>query len=116
MGDLARAMGLDMPKIYARQKKTKEHVNLDNAALAEKYCVALGLDFDAISLIKERLKANAATGHTPSTIIAGTIYTVGKERKLKLPIKKISQATSVSCISIQRFANVFSQRRKVSKR
>jgi transcription initiation factor TFIIIB Brf1 subunit/transcription initiation factor TFIIB len=116
LNDLARAMGSDMSKIYATQKKTNELVELDSCALAEKFCRALKLDSATVAVIKDKLKMNVTTGHTPSTIIAGTIYIVAKERKLKVPIKRIAEVTFTSPISIQRFKNAFSQGRKISKR
>ena len=104
--DLSIATGVHMSKIYLTQKPN-ENVKLDMSSLAEKFCCALKIDFKTTALIKERLTKPTESGHTPATVIAGSIYKIAKERKLKLSIKKISEVTSVSSISIQRYKNAF---------
>jgi transcription initiation factor TFIIIB Brf1 subunit/transcription initiation factor TFIIB len=104
--DLSLATGVNMSKIYLTQKQN-ETVKLDMSSLAEKFCCALNLDFKTTALIKERLSKPIETGHTPATVIAGSIYKIAKEQKLKISIKKISDITSVSPISIQRYKNAF---------
>lgn len=104
--DLSMSVGIGLSKIYLEQKPC-EYVALNMSSLAEKHCIALGIDFQTTALIKEQLNRPIESGHTPATIVAGTIYKVCKSRKLNISIKKISQATSVSSISIQRFKNAF---------
>lgn len=104
--DLSHSTGCNMSKIYLEQQPN-ETVILDTSSMAEKFCSALNIDFQTTALIKELLSHPTESGHAPSTVIAGTIYKIAKEKKLKLSIKKISEATNVSGISIQRFKNAF---------
>lgn len=100
--ELCNASGINKSKVYEKQI-INENVLIDKTILAEKYCMLLGLPFKTTSLVKEELCKKSISGHAPSTIIAGTIYQVCKKLKLKIPIKKVASATTVSQISIQRF-------------
>lgn len=104
--DISMSVGVSLSKIYLEQKP-REYVALNMASLAEKHCIALNIDFQTTAVIKEQLNRPIESGHTPATIVAGTIYKVCKSKKLNISIKKISEATSVSGISIQRFKNAF---------
>lgn len=112
--ELCNICGVDKSKVYNKQK-INQNVSIDKTILVEKYCKMLGLTFKTTSLIKEELDKQRPSGHTPSTIIAGTIYSVCKKLKEKVTVKKVSQITSVSQISIQRFYKYDStSRRKIS--
>ena len=80
-------------------------VELNPSTLVDKYCTMLGLSFTIATLIKRNIELAPASGHNPNSVVASTIYQVCKKNKLKISIKKISQVTSVSCISIQRYNN-----------
>lgn len=102
MHELSLVTGIDKSKLFEAQK-SNTNIFLDKATLAEKYCKMLNLNFDTITLIKERIRSSKITGHTPMTVIAGNIYKVVRDKKLKFSVKKISTVTNVSCISIQRY-------------
>jgi transcription initiation factor TFIIIB Brf1 subunit/transcription initiation factor TFIIB len=104
--DLSLSTGVSLSKIYSEQK-SNENVCIDLCPIAERYCTALNLDFQTKTVIKEMLSMQHESGHTPSTIVAGTIFKVCKKNKLNISIKKISEVSNVSCISIQRFKNAF---------
>lgn len=100
--DLALCTGTGLSDIFATQK-SDEHVFLNLPIMAEKYCYMLDLNPATISVIKKNLSETVLTGHSPSTIIAGTIYRSCRQLNIPITIKKVSQVTNVSCISIQRF-------------
>lgn len=104
--DISLSTGISLSRIYSEQMPN-ETVRVDMTSMAERYCLSLNVDFHTISLIKELLAEPHESGHTPATVVAGTIYKVCKERKKNIPIKKISEVTGVSSISIQRFKNAF---------
>lgn len=104
--DLSMSTGISLSKIYFEQKPN-ETVTIDMPAMAERHCFSLNIDFHTMSVIKEILNRPQESGHTPATIVAGTIYKVCKKKNLGITIKKISDVTSVSPISIQRFKNAF---------
>lgn len=101
--DLSNVTGVSKPSIFAAQK-LGENIILNTVKSVEKHCITLKLSPKTISLIKAYINENAPSGHSPSTILAGSIYVVCKKLKIKLSIKKIAQVTTVSQISIQRFA------------
>lgn len=100
--EICNICGMDKSKVSDKQK-VNENVPIDKTILVEKYCAQLELPFKTTSLIKEELLKKSLSGHTPLTVIAGTIYQVCKRLNLKITIKKVALATSVSQISIQRF-------------
>lgn len=100
--DLCNITGAQKNNVCSVQKMN-ENIFLDISEMAEKYCSMLKLDFKNKSLIKEELKSIAISGHQPMTIIAGCLYMHCKAHKIKISIKKISEITSVSPISIQRY-------------
>lgn len=81
----------------------KDNVKLAKEEIAEKYCKFLNLSFKTVSVIKEELKKCKQSGHTPTTIVAATIYKITKEREKHISMKEISKLMNVSCISIQRY-------------
>lgn len=83
---------------------TKGSVTIvDKEILLEKYCCQLDIAYKHYTLIKELLQKQNISGHNPLTIIGSCIYLYSKEKKLKISMKKISDCTGISCISIQRF-------------
>lgn len=100
--DLLNANGLNGESTFKTQG-TNENVLLDIGEMAEKYCNALNLSFKESSVIKEIVRCQPVSGHTPLTIIAGSIYLYCKEQKKKISVKKVAEITQVSCISIQRY-------------
>jgi len=104
--DLSLSTGVSISKIYSEQD-LNETVTVDMASMAERYCTALNIDFQTMTLIKDILNKPHESGHTPSTVVAGTIFKVCKKRKINISIKKISEVCCVSSISIQRFKNAF---------
>lgn len=111
LAEITNVMGCAKNEIRNQHRPETLNVSLDKDALTEKYCSMLGLDFKTASLIKEEILTIKKAGHSPTTIVAGTIYLVCKRLKLKRTIKNVSDVTSVSAISIQRFVKyVYSQR------
>jgi len=100
--ELCNTCGINKTKVCCKQK-VNENVSIDKITLVEKYYTLLGLSYQTTSLIKEELSNKSLSGHAPLTIIAGTIYQVCKRLKLKITVKKVASATSISQISIQRF-------------
>jgi len=100
--DLSNVTGVNKTSIFAAQKKG-DNIILDTAQSVEKYATALDLNWGTIALIKDYINKHQQSGHSPSTILAGSIYIVCKKLKLKLSIRKIAKATATSQISIQRF-------------
>ena len=100
--DLLNVNGLGGESTFSTQKKN-ENVLLDVLDMVEKYCIMLNLNYTETSLIKEKIKSSPKSGHTPLTTIAGNIYLHCKESNKKYSVKKISQITQVSTISIQRY-------------
>jgi len=86
-------------------------VTRDTNVILEKYCALLGLYYKTTTLIKNRLLTTPISGHNPNSVLASVIYQVCRDLKKKISIKKISEVTSVSCISIQRY-NSFSKKQK----
>ena len=83
---------------------TKGSITLvDKEVLLDKYCCQLGLTYKQYTVIKELLNKQDLTGHNPLTIISSCIYYFCRENKVKLSMKKITDITGISCISIQRF-------------
>lgn len=104
-------------KLVCAAQKLDENVIINVENIVDKYIPELNLDFKTASLIKETIKRYKPSGHTPSTIVAGTIYIVCKQLSKKLSIKQISNITAVSQISIQRFVKYANtQGGKVSSR
>jgi transcription initiation factor TFIIIB Brf1 subunit/transcription initiation factor TFIIB len=81
------------------------HVNFDQMVSVEKYCKMLNLSYTTVTLIKNKLKTLPMSGHNPNSALASIIYQICKEHKLKISIKKVSEVTNVSAISIQRYNN-----------
>ena len=104
--DLSLSTGVSLSKIYSEQR-SNENVCIDLIPIAERYCSALNIDFQTTTLIKDILIQPHESGHTPSTIVAGTIFKVCKKNNINISAKQISEVSSVSCISIQRFKNAF---------
>jgi len=104
--DLSMSTGVNLSKLYSEQKPN-ENVCITLDPIAERYCSALGIDFETMTVIKDVLSEQHESGHTPSTIVAGTIFKVCKKRNIKVSIKKISEVANISVISIQRFKNAF---------
>jgi len=100
--DLSNVTGVSKSSIFAAQK-VGENIMLNTTRAVEKYCIALNLSHETIALIKDYMIHNRPSGHSPSTILAGSIYVICKKQKIKISIRKISQITTVSQISIQRF-------------
>jgi transcription initiation factor TFIIIB Brf1 subunit/transcription initiation factor TFIIB len=86
-------------------------VKRDTNVILDKHCALLGLCYKTTTLIKNRLVTAPISGHNPNSVLASLIYQVCRELKKKISIKKISEVTSVSCISIQRYNN-FSKKLK----
>ena len=80
-----------------------DNIVLDKTDFVVKYCTLLGAGFKNVSLVKELISKQKPSGHSPTTIIAGCLYIILKKLKHKVTIKKVSQVTAVSPISIQRF-------------
>jgi len=108
--ELCNICAVSKSKVYEKQK-VNQNVTVDKTILVEKYCAMLNLTYKTTSLIKEKLSKHRLSGHTPLTIIAGTIYLVCKSLKEKITVKKVSQVTSVSQISIRRFIKYDSSQR-----
>lgn len=88
----------------ALNNATKGSVTIvDKEILLDKYCCKLGIGFKHYTLIKELLQKQNISGHNPITIISSCIYLYCREKKLKISMKKISEITGISCISIQRY-------------
>ena len=100
--DLCNTTGFSKEDIFSVQK-SNENVSLETSEMVEKYSSLLGVDYKNVSLIKEKIKNHPLTGHTPSTIVSANLYLHCKKIGKKVSIKKISQLTSVSSISIQRY-------------
>lgn len=100
---LLNITGLNRQPIFS-VIKPDENVLLDVSEMIERYCSHLSsLTFKDITLIKDQIKNQPLTGHTPLTIIASNIYLYCKVNKKKVSVRKISDLTSVSPISIQRY-------------
>jgi len=98
----------DVPKSKLNKiDLTNNCMELNPSTLVDKYCGLLGLNFKIGTLIKRSLDEAPISGHNPNSVLASTIYQVCKKERLKLSIKKISEVTSVSCISIQRYNNFY---------
>lgn len=100
--ELCGVTGLTLPDVCAYQQ-TNQNVVIKSYEIVEKYIKPLNLDFKTTSLIKEKIRNHKSSGHAPTTVIAGIIYSVCKNTEKKISVKKISELTSVSQISIQRF-------------
>lgn len=99
--ELSAVTGVDKNKIL--QDQGYKNIDIDTTIMAEKYCVLLGLDYKVTEIIKRAIAEYEMSGHAPMTVIAGTIYKMCKKAKIKTSVKKISELTNVSSISIQRF-------------
>lgn len=102
LNELAAITNTEKTSIYKAQNYN-ENLLLNYDERVEKYCSILNLTFKMVSLIKETIKRTKITGHPPLTIIAAIIYKICKTHKLRISMKKISQITNISCISIQRY-------------
>ena len=111
LAEISNVVGCCKKEIRNQQRPETLNVSVDKDVLTEKYCSMLELDFKTTSLIKEEISKIKKAGHSPTTIVAGSIYLICKRLKLKKTIKNVSDVTSVSAISIQRFVKyVYSQR------
>ena len=93
-------------EIILEMQKENETINMQLNEMVERYSSKLGLTFADASLIKENLSSQKPSGHSPLTVIATTIYKYCKFNKKKISIKRISQITLVSPISIQRYLKI----------
>ena len=91
------------PKQIHRVQKCNQNIALDIHSIMEKYAALLNLSFPVVMKIKEKITLAPASGHNPNSLIAAAIYTVCKECKLGISMKKISTVMQISCISIQRY-------------
>jgi len=80
-------------------------ISIDNLSRLDKYGTMLGLCYKTITLIKKELTKLPVSGHNPNSILASVIYQVAKKEKKKISLKQVSDVTSISCISIQRYNN-----------
>lgn len=103
LNELSNVTACHKSKINGNNVTEITNVAVDKTGLVDKYCALLELDFKTETVIKERLKKIKKAGHSPTTIVAGVIYSVCKDLNLKKSIKQIAAFTSVSPISIQRF-------------
>jgi len=94
--------GIRKKSIYTHQP-VGENIVLNKTEFVERYCHMLELDYRNISLAKEMISKQRPSGHSPTTVIAGCIYLTSKKLKHKISIRKVSEITRVSPISIQRF-------------
>ena len=102
LNHLMQINGLKGRRIFKCQKPN-ETTLLDITEMVERFVQPLGLTYKDVSLIKEQIRLQPLSGHTPLTIIAGNIYLYCKNSNKQITIKKISSITQVSCISIQRY-------------
>lgn len=108
--DLAYLAHSKPQKLFSQQPEN-EIINIEKNDLVDRYCTLLSLSFEIKTLIKEFISEHYQSGHTPLTVIAGSIYLICKKQKLKITAKKIASVVGVSPISIQRFVkHVGSQR------
>lgn len=103
LNELANVTAYPKRKINGTNVLEITNISVDKCALVDKYCALLNLDYKTATVIKDRLHKIRKAGHSPTTIVAGVIYSVCKDLNHKITIKKISSYTSVSAISIQRF-------------
>lgn len=99
---LIQINGLKGKRIFKSQKPN-ETVLLDVTEMIERFSQPLTLTYKDVSLIKEQIRLQPLSGHTPLTIVAGNIYLYCKNNNKHITIKQISLVTQVSCISIQRY-------------
>ena len=105
MRELVAVTNVEKKKLSSAQPNNENvEVSFDN--IAEKYCQLLKLPFKTITLIKDKIIKSPMTGHNPNSVIASVIYNTLKKEKQKISLKKISNLTNVSCISIQRYNKV----------
>lgn len=100
--EICNVTGAQKKSVFTHQP-LGDNIILDKTDFVDKYCSILGLGFKTTALVKELISIQKPSGHSPTTIIAACIYLTLKRLKLKISIKKISQVTTVSPISIQRF-------------
>jgi transcription initiation factor TFIIIB Brf1 subunit/transcription initiation factor TFIIB len=100
--EISMATGISKSDLFGAQVKNTP-ISVCISTLCEKYCKMLDLDYQITSLIKAKLNDSKKSGHTPMTKVAGTIYYICKREKKNQSIKKISQLTNISSISIQRY-------------
>lgn len=94
-------------KILNRVNCDYNCVSLDTSNQVEKYGSLLGLSYKTVSLIKSKLTTLPVSGHNPNSVVASLLYQACKKSKSKVSLKRISEITSVSCISIQRYNNYY---------
>jgi len=104
--EVSNAMSIKK-KLLNRVKCDYNCVTLDSINQVDKYGGMLGLPYNTVALIKRKLSSVPVSGHNPNSVIASLIYQVCKKSKLKLSLKRVSEITSISCISIQRYNNFY---------
>jgi len=118
--DICAVSGIKTCKIASADNKLEESrsvVIINKEDILERTCSKLNLNFQDYTLIKESLLKNN-NGFNPSTVISANIYIFCKANKIKITLKKISDVTGISCMSIQRYIkkNAFSSGSKSAKR
>lgn len=121
MKELSHACYMNKKMLHQAQSEN-DFIHINFLDIVEKYAKLLNLNFKTITLIKETINKCPMSGHNPNSILASTIYQVCKLTKQRISIKKVSEVTQVSCVSIQRYNKFYnlkndcSQRRQISKR
>lgn len=112
--DISAVTGLSQVKLCSNGENTDPNqshlVSVDNSSITvinkedilERACAKLELNYKTYTLIKETLDSKN-NGFNPSTVISAYIYLFCKKNKIKISLKKISNVTGISCMSIQRF-------------
>lgn len=107
MKELSQACHINKKMLHQAQSEN-DVVFIKFSDIVEKYAKLLNLNYQTITLIKETIKRCPMSGHNPNSVLASTIYQVCRRTKQRVSIKKVSQVTQVSCVSIQRY-NKFHQ-------
>jgi len=102
MKEISQATNISK-KVLHKAQSINEVVHIDFSEVVEKYVRLLGLPYEILALIKKTILKCPKTGHNPNSILAAVIYQVCKQTNQRVSMKKISQVTKVSCISIQRY-------------
>lgn len=102
MNEISQASNVNKKNLHQAQLHN-DVVNIDFSDIVEKYAKLLNLNFETLTLIKERIRNSPKSGHNPNSVLASTIYQVCKLLKHRISMKKIGQVTKVSCVSIQRY-------------
>ncbi len=121
MKEISQAFNISK-KMLHRAQSVNDIIKIDFLDIVEKYGRLLNLNFETITLIKEEMRNKPTSGHNPNSVLASTIYQVCKKTKQHVSIKKVSEVTQVSCVSIQRYNKFLnlnkhdcSQRRQIPK-